>query len=412
MLMANITLGLPLRKCSAVPKDDPQFPAMDSNSFRILKRNIADMWVSASYLFTSGRTDSLGWGLFVSDDYQKNERSLTSGKPIALGWIAKAPSPDDSTHHRYLRSPCICGTDSSLYLGGPISLANYDTVDMVKCTLSISTKKHLANTMLVSRAPKIKLIAGDEVLWTYNISSRERLTGVQFFHEKEWKLKCCSELGGPVLIHTKIRRHQPLKQSLDVKGFRPCTYCGKNLAEAAKPGSKINLKCHLALKHATELCNELNGDDKEPAAMISPQLFIKHLDHNVNVYNTLHNMNYKVVPACKFFDLVGTSVLPPDASQEEKDLVYQAFEEEGRQAFRKYQVLYLRGISRPTKYEDLLVPADSSYSNVNWAGSRPSNSNFSLSQYTLSENEHEEHAMQIKLSVMKAVVMWMNGKSG
>ncbi len=67
-------------------------------------------------------------------------------------------------------------------------MANYDTVDMVKCTLSISTKKHLANTMLVSRAPKIKLIAGDEVLWTYNISSRERLTGVQFFHEKEWKL--------------------------------------------------------------------------------------------------------------------------------------------------------------------------------------------------------------------------------
>ncbi|KAK3919876.1 3-methyl-2-oxobutanoate hydroxymethyltransferase, partial [Frankliniella fusca] len=158
MLMANIDLGLLLRKCSAVPKDDPQFQAMDSNSFRILKRNIADM------------------------------RSLTSGKPIALGWIAKAPSPDDSTHHRYLRSPCICGTDSSLYLGGPISLANYDTVDMVKCTLSISTKKHLANTTLVSRAPKIKLIAGDEVLWTYNISSRERLTRVQFFHEKEWKL--------------------------------------------------------------------------------------------------------------------------------------------------------------------------------------------------------------------------------
>lgn len=73
MLMANLTLGLPLRKCSAVPKDDPQFPAMDSNSFRILKRNVANMWVSASYLFTSGRTDSLGWGLFVSDDYQKNE---------------------------------------------------------------------------------------------------------------------------------------------------------------------------------------------------------------------------------------------------------------------------------------------------------------------------------------------------
>ncbi|KAK3920944.1 DNA damage-inducible transcript 3 protein [Frankliniella fusca] len=133
MLMANTLLDLPLRKCSAIPEDDSNFPPMDSASFKALKSRIGRMWINASHLFECCKTDERGWGLFVSKDYNKNERILTVGKPVPLGWIAKAPGPNNATFHRYLRSPCIRGADSSLYLGGPISLANYDCTDMLTC---------------------------------------------------------------------------------------------------------------------------------------------------------------------------------------------------------------------------------------------------------------------------------------
>lgn len=72
MLMANVILRLPLRKCSSIPGDSNS-PEMDSKSFQDLKSRIAHMWINASHLFECRKTDEHGWGLFVSDNYNKTE---------------------------------------------------------------------------------------------------------------------------------------------------------------------------------------------------------------------------------------------------------------------------------------------------------------------------------------------------
>ncbi|KAK3928043.1 Immunoglobulin superfamily member 10 [Frankliniella fusca] len=406
MLMANVILRLPLRKCSSIPGDSNS-PEMDSKSFQDLKSRIAHMWINASHLFECRKTDEHGWGLFVSDNYNKTERTLTVGKSLPLGWVARVPGPGDPTYHRYLRSPCIRGTNTSLYLGGPISLANYDEIDMVFCRFSISREKHLANTLLVSKAPKRKFNPGDEVMWTYNIPLKNIKMEVIFYQETEWKLKCCSEEDDSALVKQSKRCRQPCeKRSLGLKSFRPCTFCGQNLAEATKP--KINTKCHLALKHAVDLCSELPGYKSE-IDLVSPKEFMQHLDLVVNVFNLLNSMNYKIVPACQFFKITGTPMPHPDAPQKEKDLVFRAFQEEGKKAFERYQVLYLKGIRKPTSYEDLMVSSRiTTYSDINWIGDRPSTTILSLSPYCLTKEEEDAHSRNIKDSVVQAILLWQH----
>ncbi|KAK3920773.1 Immunoglobulin superfamily member 10 [Frankliniella fusca] len=406
MLMANVILRLPLRKCSSIPGDSNS-PEMDSKSFQDLKSRIAHMWINASHLFECRKTDEHGWGLFVSDNYNKTERTLTVGKSLPLGWVARVPGPGDPTYHRYLRSPCIRGTNTSLYLGGPISLATYDEIDMVFCRFSISREKHLANTLLVSKAPKRKFNPGAEVMWTYNIPLKNRKMEVIFYQETEWKLKCCSEEDDSALDKQSKRCRQPCeKRSLGLKSFRPCTFCGQNLAEATKP--KINTKCHLALKHAVDLCSELPGYKSE-IDLVSPKEFMQHLDLVVNVLNLLNSMNYKIVPACQFFKITGTPMPHPDAPQKEKDLVFRAFQEEGKKAFERYQVLYLKGIRKPTSYEDLMVSSRiTTYSDINWIGDRPSTTILSLSPYCLTKEEEDAHSRYIKDSVVQAILLWQH----
>jgi len=102
-------------------------------------------------------------------------------------------------------------------------------------------------------------------------------------------------------------------------------------------------------------------------------------------------------------------VLPPSASQEEKKEIFLKFLEEGVTSFKKYQVLYLKGISKPTRYEDLLKPEKiTNYSDVNWKGSRPSNNNFSLGSYPLTKDENHEHNLNIKSQITNAALMWMH----
>ncbi|KAK3920943.1 DNA-directed RNA polymerase subunit alpha [Frankliniella fusca] len=250
--------------------------------------------------------------------------------------------------------------------------------------------------MLVSRAAKRKFNTGDEVMWTYNITAKNRKMDRDFYPETEWKLKCCSESDGSLVKQPKRHSYHLERRSVGVKSFRPCTYCGQNLAEVTKPGSKINIKCHLALKHAVDLCGELAGYNC-PRDLVSAKLFIQHLDMVVNVFNALNNMNYKIVPACKFFEITGTPMLHPDAPQEEREQVFHAFEEEGRK----------EGFSDvPGPYEDLLVSTNTTYSDINWTGVRPSNIDFSLSSYSLTEEEERKHALEIKSNTMKAVLMW------
>lgn len=103
-----------------------------------------------------------------------------------------------------------------------------------------------------------------------------------------------------------------------------------------------------------------------------------------------------------------TPLLPMDASAEEKEAVFTKFLAEGKSAFQKYQVVYLKGISIPEKYEDLLKPEKkTNYSDVSWVDSRPSNNNFSLSMYNLSEDEKSAHALDIRNQFTNAVLGWM-----
>lgn len=84
------------------------------------------------------------------------------------------------------------------------------------------------------------------------------------------------------------------------------------------------------------------------------------------------------------------------------------FLSEGNSSFKKYQVLYLNGISIPMTYEDLLKPQrESNYGAVNWQNAQPSSNNFSLASYQLTEEEKEEHAQDIKSSLTNAVIGWM-----
>lgn len=48
---------------------------------------------------------------------------------------------------------------------------------------------------------------------------------------------------------------------------------------------------------------------------------------------------------------------------------------EAQDAFRKYRVVCVRGISVPSCYEDLLPVCNTSYADVSWEGSKPPRSN-------------------------------------
>lgn len=79
-----------------------------------------------------------------------------------MGWVAKAPEKDQCpTAHRYRRSPL----GDNLYLGGPISLVNQDSVGRVSVHPPISERtaaRHLVRVLSVR-----KLLPGSELLWTY-----------------------------------------------------------------------------------------------------------------------------------------------------------------------------------------------------------------------------------------------------
>lgn len=63
------------------------------------------------------------------------------------------------------------------------------------------------------------------------------------------------------------------------------------------------MKRHWALKHAVDLCSEMGAvvdNEEEP---VCAEKFVKHLDKVDHVFNSLNNLNYKVIPACNFFEI-------------------------------------------------------------------------------------------------------------
>ncbi|XP_034253862.1 uncharacterized protein LOC117652823 isoform X2 [Thrips palmi] len=398
MWLGHFIMDLPLRRCKAMPKNMPNFPEMGFDDFQKLKDQVREMWITASHIFTA-KKGPYGWGLFFREEQSPFGRVLTEKKPLTLGWLARVPSPDMCpTGHRYLRSPT--GEEKyPVYLGGPISIANYDKVDRVLCRRLISQKEPNKNKMGVCKGPKRKLSPGQEVLWSYNFDPAAKRCP-NFFPENEWQpILCCSELlqKGSSFIPSllaedlgQVEEHDdPPSKRRKVGGQRPL----------------IKTACILSHRYCT-YC-EMGVDPNNVNTPLDPKDFIKHLDKVDHVFNSLNSHNYKVVPACKFFEVTNTTLLPPDASTEEKVAVFQQFLDEGMSAFKKYQVVYLKGIKVPQSYDDLLKSeVHSSYDKISWKTDKPSGNNFSLSRYNITDVEQNEHTLNIRTHLINAIVAW------
>ncbi|KAJ1518902.1 hypothetical protein ONE63_011488 [Megalurothrips usitatus] len=429
MWLAHMTLKLPLRTCIAKPNCLENFPPMESSKYLRLKDQVRTMWMSASVIFKC-RKGELGWGLYFSEEFETYARIYTEKKPAIMGWMARVPSPDICpTGHRYLRSPC-CDENLPVYIGGPISLANFDEVDRVICKRFISANEPFKNKLGLYKAPRRKIVGGIEVLWSYNLSARDR-ESPNFHPESDWQLPmfiitqaaCCSQVEERDLLppsavaakkdaqSTKRRKldgARPLMSAALVTSYRPCTYCGLNLAQSETGKNYINMKRHWALKHAAHLCIEMGVEVDNETKPVSAKSFIKHLDKIDLVFNSLNTHSYKVVPASSFFEITDTLLLPEEATADEKEAVFNKFLAEGKSAFKRYQVVYLKGICIPQKYEDLLkLEKKSNYDDVNWQDDRPSGSNFSLLQFNLTEDEKNAHKLDVKTLFTNVIVGWM-----
>lgn len=96
---------------------------------------------------------------------------------------------------------------------------------------------------------------------------------------------------------------RPVLTDGSVSPFKLCTFCGSNEAVEAGEVKKANMKRHWALHHTIEVCYEMGVDPNNPHLPVSAKDFMKHLDKMDHVYNSLNSHNYKVVPACNFFDI-------------------------------------------------------------------------------------------------------------
>lgn len=102
----------------------------------------------------------------------------------------------------------------------------------------------------------------------------------------------------------RVGGFRPHKTVACVRNFKPCTYCGMNIPDSLQKGEKENMKRHWALKHAIELCKEMGAEVDDEENPVPAKSFIEHLDKVDHVYNSLHTHNYKIVPACNFFDIM------------------------------------------------------------------------------------------------------------
>lgn len=421
MFLAHALLDLPLRKCSARPADLPDFPAMQQKDFHMLRRHIRSMWVEASFLFSCKKGD-YGWGLFAAKDYEQNSSRFAGSKNLVLGWLVKAPSPEKCpTGHRYLRS--AAGTEEyPLYLAGPVSLANFDPENRVLFKKCVSGQEPHINKVYINKVRGRKVVEGQEILWSYSLNSNDRQRP-NFHPENEWQPDmCCSQTEISAIVPipqapeqndaqiAKKRRvggQRPLLTAGEVTSHKMCTYCGENLALNLKAGQKPNVKRHLALKHASHLCLEMGSAIDCEDEGVSDMKFIQHLDKVDHIYNSLKSHGYKIVPACKYFELNNTAMLPEEASLEDKEKLFHEFFSEAKSAFYRYQVIYLKGIMIPENYEDLMVMSNNSnYNDVQWENQKPSGSNFSLNAYELTAEEDSEHALNIKGQLAHIVLAW------
>lgn len=253
-------------------------------------------------------------------------RVLSSTAVKKFGWMVKAPSPPEChTGHRYLRSP----VDSNLYLGGPVSLINFDRD--ANTQLMLCPRQGFVG--LVTKRP---LLPGNEVSWSYTFMHRSSPMQ-DLNHKNKWFLVscwhfvlvvirnwfaflikrlqrylfwspspqdfCCSETNQAPSNGKRLRKEvgnsRPLKMMKVVETYLWCPFSGRNLEEGKK---KVNLKEHLAVRHAVDVCHAMNVkvDEQDPAKGVAYKDFCTYLDLLAKVYRSLSAFGYHVLPACRF----------------------------------------------------------------------------------------------------------------
>lgn len=98
------------------------------------------------------------------------------------------------------------------------------------------------------------------------------------------------------------------------------------------------------------------------------------------------------------------SLLPPSSSEVAKKRTFEIFLLEAKQAFVKFRVLFLRGISLPTCYDDLLPAGKTNYACVDWhEKQRPASNLFSMDVKTLTKEEKKGVELSIKAYVIAVI---------
>lgn len=112
-------------------------------------------------------------------------------------------------------------------------------------------------------------------------------------------------------------------------------------------------------------------------------------------------------PICHHANLIvfssGTEPLDEKATSDAKASVFHAFKEESQRAYKNYKILYLRGVSHPVCYDDILPAVKTNYSDVKWSSnSKPKSGLFSIIK-ELSQNELKTMESTIMSSVINIV---------
>lgn len=97
------------------------------------------------------------------------------------------------------------------------------------------------------------------------------------------------------------------------------------------------------------------------------------------------------------------SLLPPTASEVDKERTFKIFHSEAKQAFLKFRVLFLRGITQPTSYNDLLPAGKTNYKSVEWQGKQPASNLFSMDVKSLTKEEKICLELSIKAHVIAVI---------
>lgn len=86
--------------------------------------------------------------------------------------------------------------------------------------------------------------------------------------------------------------------------------------------------------------------------------------------------------------------------------IYQSFKTEAEEAYRKYKVILLKGISLPDSYEDLLPADETSYKDVVWFKNiRPPSNTFSVKK-DLTQEEKDNLDRDIMTEFQNIIVSY------